>query len=77
VRRLEGYQGEVEGAVELVGVSVGFDPHPTFLAQVVYEEAVSSYPLDVLFIGVEHGDALHLARHLRRRYPADGARADD
>ena len=77
MRRLEGYEGEVEGAVEPSGVRVGIEGHPALLAEVVYEEAVPSHPLDVLLVRVEHGDAPHPVRHLRRRDPADGARADD
>jgi hypothetical protein len=77
VQRLERYEGEVEGTVELGGVGVGIELYPALIAEVVYEEAGIAHPLYVLLVRVEHGDAPHLARHLRRRDPAYGARAND
>src|SRR5215216_7236581 len=77
MRRLERDQGEVEGAVELFGIGVSVELHPALFAEVVDEKAVSSHPLDVSLVRVEHSDASHLPRHLRRCNSADGSCADD
>src|SRR3712207_8041049 len=53
VRRLERYEGEVEGAVEPGGAGVGVELDATLLAEVVYEEAVLPHPLDVLLVRVD------------------------
>ena len=77
VRRLERDEGEVEGTFEPRRIRVGLETHPTLLAEVVYEQAFPAHSLDVFFVRVEDGDAVHLPRHLSRRDAADGASADD
>ena len=76
MRSLEGYEGEVEGVFEVVGVGVGVETHAPFLAEVVEEEAGSRSLSTCSSLASRTLTRRTPPLHLRGRHAADGAGSD-
>ena len=75
-RRLQRYQPEVEPAIELGDRCVRLERDHPLHSELVEPEPWIAQQADVLTLGVEHGDAAHVAAHQPGGHAADRTPAD-